>query len=164
MGSRDGRVPSGRVILEWASNRGASASRRAGSMGAAAQEAVDDDLPVPAQSFGGPHANSATARAAQAEASGILAVVEASPEQRDAFKTRLAGVSVRWDSDAEAFGKLARESVEAVLTAEQLAVVRRFGDEGDVARPSVLLLRAVPGAKTKLSDLSILKLSCSKNF
>ena len=112
-------------------------------MGAAAQEAVDDDLPVPAQSFGGPHANSATARAAQAEASGILAVVEASPEQRDAFKARLAGVSVRWDSDAEAFGKLARESVEAVLTAEQLAVVRRFGDEGDVARPSVLLLRGL---------------------
>ena len=112
-------------------------------MGAAVQAAVDDDLPVPAQSFGGLQANSATGRAAQAAASGVLAVVEASPEQRDAFKSRLTGVSVRWDSDAEAFGKLARESVEAVLTAQQLAVVRSFGDEGDVARPSVLLLRGL---------------------
>ena len=102
-----------------------------------------DDLPVPAQSFGGPNANNATGRAAEAEATGVLAVVEASAEQRTSFKEQLAGVSVRWDSDAEKFAEHARKAVEAVLTAEQLAVVRRFGDEVDVKRPSVLLLRGL---------------------
>ena len=115
-----------------------------GNMGAAAQvEAAVEDLPVPAHSFGGPDANNATTRAAQAEASGALAVVQASLEQRDKFKERLAGFKVRWDSDAQAFAEQAREAVEGLLTAEQLAVVRGFGNEGDVARPSVLLLRGL---------------------
>lgn len=111
-------------------------------MGVATQ--VDDqvdNLPVPAQSFGGSDANNATARAVQAQATGVLAVVEVSSEQRASFKDLVASFPVRWDSDAQAFALRAREAVETVLTAEQLAVINGFGNDGDAARPSVLLLR-----------------------
>ena len=110
-----------------------------------ATEVAEEILPVPSQSFGGPDANNATARAAQAEQSGVLAVVEATPAQQELFKERLADfpASLRWDADAEAFASHAREAVEAVLTEEQLAVVRGFGDNTDDMRPSVLLLRGL---------------------
>ena len=76
-------------------------------------EAADAELPMAALGFGGLAANDAEVRAAHAEATGVLVVVELAAAQREALMAATAQLEdVRWDADADEFAGRAREAVE----------------------------------------------------